>query len=151
MVEPDIHLQELEQLRGMWYEESKSVSNRSMQANASARSRQAKNRFSLKFRRVLTENDVKRIHYYRHGTLAPSDEVKMSYLQIGKKLHLSPSTCFTALVRYKQNGNRFVNKRLTNWSKAWTKNRKIKGADKEFLLSRATLQRWAGYSLVKRC
>ena len=75
----------------------------------------------------------------------------MSYLKIGKKLHLSPSSCFTALERYKQNGNRFINKRLTNWSKAWARNRKIKGADKEFLLSRATLQRWAGYSLVKRC
>lgn len=80
MTEPEIHLRELEELRGMWYEESKSVSNRSMQANASTRSKRTKNRFSLNFRRVLTENDVKRIHYYRHGTLAPSDEVKMSYL-----------------------------------------------------------------------
>jgi hypothetical protein len=59
----------------------------------------------------------------------------MSYLQISKKLHLSPSTCFKALERYKQNGNRYVYKRLTNWSKAWATNRKIKGADKEFLLS----------------
>jgi len=75
MVEPDIHLNELEELRGMWYEESKSVVAQSMQANVSSRSKRPKNRFSLNFRRVLTENDVKRIHFYRHGTLAPSEQV----------------------------------------------------------------------------
>jgi len=75
MVEPDIHLNELEELRGMWYEESKSVVAQSMQANVSSRSKRPKNRFSFFIGTVPTENDVKRIHFYRHGTLAPSEQV----------------------------------------------------------------------------
>ncbi len=72
MVEPDIHLNELENLRGMWYEDSRSAQDQSMIANASEKTSRSKRKFSLNFRRVITENDVKRIHYYRHGTLSPS-------------------------------------------------------------------------------
>jgi hypothetical protein len=75
MVEPDIHQQELDNLRGMWYEDSKSAIAHSMLNNVSTKSKRPKTKFSLKFRRVLTENDVKRIHFYRHGTLAPNDDV----------------------------------------------------------------------------
>jgi len=75
----------------------------------------------------------------------------MSFEQIGQKLRLNASTCFSALKRYKANGFKYINHRKANWTKAWTTNEKIKGDVKSYLLSHDTLSKWAGYSLKRRC
>lgn len=38
-----------------------------------------------------------------------------------------------------------------NFRKGWETNRKIRGSDVDYILSQDTLQRWAGYSLQRRC
>ena len=95
--------------------------------------------------------DLRRIHYLRHGTEEPSENVWLSYQAISKITRLNVATLFYALKRYKARGNKFVNGRQFNFQKAWTRQTILKGAIKDFLLSHKVLTMWVNLSLDQRC
>ena len=101
----------------------------------------------LKYKRRITEQDVRRIYYYRHGQDEPTDNVVRTWEEIGRLLRLNGSSAWHAYRRYKNNGFKYVDKSKLNFRKGWETNRKIRGSDVDYLLSQDTLQRWAGYSL----
>ena len=62
---------------------------------------------SIKFRRHLSEKDLRSIHYLRSQLNEKGKP--MTYVQIGKKLWLRPTTIFEAFKRYKNDGYRKIN------------------------------------------
>jgi hypothetical protein len=104
---------------------------------------------ALNAHRTLTEMDIRRIHYLRHGTEQPSEKVWHTYKQIQAKTGIAPATSNYALKKYKSRGYKFVNGRRYNLKKGWERSTKLnKGAVKEFLLSHAVLSKWVGLTLV---
>ena len=87
----------------------------------------------------------------RHGTEEASENVCMSYRQIGKAMNMYAGTCYFALRRYEKNGLKLVNGRKLNLQSAWERQTKLKGAVKDFLLSQKVLQEWIGMSIDWRC
>ena len=105
----------------------------------------------LRAHHQLSEMDVRRIHFMRHGTEEASENVCMSYRQIGKAMNMYAGTCYFALRRYEKNGLKLVNGRKLNLQSAWERQTKLKGAVKDYLLSQKVLQEWIGMSLDWRC
>ena len=103
----------------------------------------------LNSRRTLTEMDVRRIHFLRHGSEQPSEAVWHTFKQIQARTGVHPATSFFALRQYKAQGYKFVNGKRYNLRKAWERSTKLnKGAVKEFLLSHAVLSKWVGFTLA---
>ena len=71
----------------------------------------------------------------------------MSYQKIARKMYLPVATVFTALKRYMHDGLLFVDRRKTNFKKSWERQRKIKGAIHNYLLSYDVLSDWAPLNL----
>jgi hypothetical protein len=103
-------------------------------------------------RSVLKHMDLRRICFFRYGTEAPRKDQPplLSYQKIARKLYLPVATVFTALKRYWRDGLRFVDRRRLNFQKTWERQRKLKGAVKDYLLSYEVLSDWAPLNLDQR-
>ena len=100
--------------------------------------------------RVLKWMDLRRMHYFRYGSEQQPGQVLMSYPQIAKRMYLPVSTVYNALRRFENDKLQFVDRRRTNFKRAWEGRIKIKGAVKDYLLSHEVLSEWASLSLDKR-
>jgi hypothetical protein len=63
---------------------------------------------------------------------------------------LPVSTVYNALRRFERDGRSFIDRRRTNFKRAWEGRTKIRGAIKDYLLSYEVLTEWASLSLEKR-
>ena len=103
-------------------------------------------------RSVLGHMDMRRICFFRYGTEKPhaESEALMSYQKIARKLYLPVATVFTALKRYQRDKLCFIDRRKTNLKASWERQRKIKGAVSDYLLSYEVLNDWAPLNLNQR-
>ena len=113
-------------------------------------------RLKLRQHCYLSEMDLRRIHFFRYGTELPAAENRphqriRTFKEVSVLAKLPISTCFYALKRYERDNYRFIDRRRTNFKKAWPKRIKIKDEIAEYLLNPNILTAWAGYSLLKRC
>jgi len=96
--------------------------------------------------------DLRRIHYFRFGTEKPEPGQKslLSIAKVAKRMYLPISTVYNGLRRFQQDGLSFVDRRRTNFAKAWKRNIKLKGVVGEYLLSFEVLSDWARLNLCQR-
>ena len=104
----------------------------------------------MRFRRKITEDDLRRGLFLRYGGQPHLGVARMSLSEVARQLRIPQASFFNAFKRYTNDGFQVINrhklprphhKRMT----------KLKDAVADYLLDFKTLQAWSGFTLEQRC